>query len=158
MVELKPYSSFIGKGFRRNCLENEHWPDPPPEGWWLPDSWFRLAKDIVRTSLVVKYLDGVRFLGERLVSLADTHGLESDLTWEARAEGYYAAHLVTQHEVEIPRENWDTERITASVEIQVTTQLQEVIRGSSTAITRRDEGRLARPTGLGSGTTGATNS
>jgi ppGpp synthetase/RelA/SpoT-type nucleotidyltranferase len=127
-VVLKPYTSLLNKSFRRNCLENENWPDPPAAGWLLPDTWYSRTNDLVRTTFVVKYLDGVAFLGDELASVAKEHGLESELTLESRMEGYYAGHLVTQHEIEIPREDWDTEKIVARVEIQITTQLQDVIR------------------------------
>ncbi len=48
--------------------------------------------------------------------------------YEAREEGYYAAHLSTEYECEIPKESWDTKRVRARIEMQVTTQLQEVIK------------------------------
>ena len=47
---------------------------------------------------------------------------------EAREEGYYAAHLYVQREFEIPRIDWDTDKVDISIEIQVTTQLQDAIR------------------------------
>jgi predicted NAD-dependent protein-ADP-ribosyltransferase YbiA (DUF1768 family) len=47
---------------------------------------------------------------------------------EARPEGYYAAHFYARNEFEISKLDWDTERVSVSVEIQVTTQLQEVIK------------------------------
>jgi hypothetical protein len=127
-VELKPYASLEDKSLRRNCLENDNWPGPPDNGWLLPENWFSETNDLVRTTFVVKYLDGVAFLADRLVALAKEHGVGTELTLESRMEGYYAGHLVTRHEVEIPRENWDTEKIVARVEIQITTQLQDVIR------------------------------
>jgi hypothetical protein len=43
-------------------------------------------------------------------------------------EGYYAVHLYFTDEYEIPRIDWDTEKCKISFEIQITTQLQEVIK------------------------------
>ena len=43
--------------------------------------------------------------------------------FEATEEGYYAVHIYVPEEFEIPRIDWDTEMVTASVEIQVTTQI-----------------------------------
>ena len=65
---------------------------------------------------------------EKIKSLCDQCKIDCKTYLEAREEGYYAAHLYTKQECEIPRETWDTEIINVPLEIQVTTQLQEVIR------------------------------
>jgi hypothetical protein len=127
-VHVKSFDSFLLKTFRRNVLENENWPAPPAGGWLVPDAWFSQLNDLVRTSFVVKYLDGVRFLGEKLAEFCDDLGLASELSFEARMEGHYAAHLCVCDEFEIPGAQWDTKPIAMTVEIQITTQLQEVIR------------------------------
>jgi hypothetical protein len=77
---------------------------------------------------VVKYLDGVTFFVENLGSILSEFGMVSKVDFEAREEGYYAAHLYTEYECEIPKENWDTKKIKAEIEMQITTQLQEVIK------------------------------
>jgi len=123
----KSFDSFLLKTYRRNVLENESWPEPPPGGWLLPDAWFSQLKDLVRTSFVVKYLDGVQFLAERLEGICSELGLESELSFEARMEGHYAAHLCVRDDFQIPGEKWDTKTIPMTVEIQITTQLQEAI-------------------------------
>jgi hypothetical protein len=76
----------------------------------------------------VKYLDGVAFMIEKIKSFCVGRGIECGAYLEAREEGYYAAHLYIRQTFEIPRVNWDTERVDVSVELQITTQLQEVIR------------------------------
>ena len=124
----KPFESLIEKTFRKNVLENNAWPDEPESGWILPDNWYSKISDIVRTTMVVKYLDGVQFLGVRIKSLCSDHGLPCRFALEAREEGYYAAHVRTEREFEVPGAEWDTERIQVPLEIQITTQLQEVIR------------------------------
>lgn len=127
-IVVKPYSSFLQKTFRKNVLQNERWPEAPEGGWVTPENWYALIHDIIRTLLVVKYLDGVTFLLEKVRALCEQCGVRWDISFEAREEGYYAAHVNVIQEFEIPRVTWDTERVTMSVEIQVTTQLQEVIR------------------------------
>jgi hypothetical protein len=126
-VQTKTFRSFLLKTLRRNVLENPHWPEPPQGGWLLPDQWYSQVNDIVRTSFVVKYLDGVRFLGERIAGICDELGLARELSFEARMEGHYAAHLCTRDTFQIPGEKWDTQPVTMTVEIQITTQLQEAI-------------------------------
>jgi ppGpp synthetase/RelA/SpoT-type nucleotidyltranferase len=60
--------------------------------------------------------------------LLESCGLPFQVDFEAREEGYYAAHVYTQYPCQIPKEDWDVEKVEAIVEIQITTQLQEVIR------------------------------
>jgi len=127
-IVTKPFESFLLKTFRANILENTGWPEQPIGGWVLPANWYSRVHDIVRTCLVVKYLDGVEFVIGKIQHLCDQKGLHCEVAFEAREEGYYAAHVNVQQEFEIPRLDWDTERIEAHAEIQVTTQLQEVIR------------------------------
>lgn len=141
-IYAKSFDSFLLKTFRRNVLENERWPEEPETGWFLPNSCYARFNDLVRTSFVVKYLDGVAFLGERLTDICGVNQLKCDLSFEARMEGHYAAHLCTYHDFEIPGPQWDTEKMTFPVEIQITTQLQEVIRK---LLHRHYEARRALP-------------
>lgn len=127
-VLVKPYSSFLLKTFRKNVIDNKYWPDEPGGGWVLPENWFSKINDILRTLIVVKYLDGVQFMSDRVKTLCGEHDQKCRTFFEAREEGYYAAHLYTKQRFEIPSFTWDTERVDVSIEIQVTTQLQEVIR------------------------------
>ena len=125
---IKPFDSFLFKTYRKNCLENKNWPDAPKDGWILPNNWYSRINDIIRTLIVVKYLDGVEYMIEKIKSICGQYGLSCRVFLEARDDGYYAAHLYVRQEFEIPRLTWDTEKTEISVEIQITTQLQEVIR------------------------------
>jgi hypothetical protein len=125
---IKPFESFLLKTFRKNILENKNWPKEPEGGWIFPDNWYSMINDIIRTLFVVKYLDGVEFMIDKIKFFCKQQGLPCRIFLEAREEGYYVAHLYTKQEFEIPRVTWDTERVEASIEIQITTQLQEVIR------------------------------
>ena len=124
----KSFESFFLKTFRNNIHRNLSWPAPPEGGWLLPSNWISRANDIVRTCFVVKYLDGVEFLIEKLTTLADTHSLESKKYYVAGTDGYYAAHVYVRAQFEVPRIDFDTEKVDLSVELQITSQLQEVIR------------------------------
>lgn len=127
-ILVKPFDSFLLKTFRKNILENDNFPKPPTEGWILPENWFSRINDILRTYTVIKYLDGVEFLIGKIRSLCEEIGKDFECTFEAREVGYYAVHLYTREEFEIPRMDWDTIKVSTSIEIQLTTQLQEVIR------------------------------
>ena len=101
----KSFDSFIVKTFRQNILDNQQWPDKPAEtGWILPSCWFERINDIVRSLLVVKYLDGVTFAADQIVEIAKAQDTACIVELEAREEGYYAAHLYFPVACEIPRE------------------------------------------------------
>lgn len=131
LIELmiKPYDSLVDKSFRKNILNNKNYANPPAGEWILPDNWFSRINDIVRTTIVVKYLDGVEFIIERLKDYFEKECRKRCKSYlEAREEGYYAAHFYFKHEFEVPSVDIDTEFVEISIEIQITTQLQELIR------------------------------
>ncbi len=127
-LQVKPFDSFILKTFRKNVIENGGWPSPPEGGWYVPTNWYARIRDVVRTLTVVKYLDGVEFVANRIEALCHRHSAVCSVEYEAREEGYYAAHIYISAKCEIPKVTWDTETIDVMFEVQVTTQLQEVIR------------------------------
>ncbi len=124
----KNWDSFLEKTFRQNIIFNYNWPNPPKGGWILDNNWFERTNDIIRTLIAIKYLDGVDFIIKKIQSLAERHGIEIQKKLEARDDGYYAAHIYIKNEFEIPKIDWDTEKKPFTIEIQITTQLQEVIR------------------------------
>jgi len=128
-LHIKPYSSLLNKSFRKNILQNNNFPKEPNENWIVPNNWFYKIKDLLRTSITVKYLDGVEYITEKFKALALEHGFEFNADVEAREEGYYAAHITLMCKCEIVNELWEAENINFSFEIQITTQLQEVIKG-----------------------------
>lgn len=128
----KPFKSFLEKSFRKNILFNKNWvidndPKPPNGGWVTPDNWYEKTNDILRTCFIVKYLDGVEFLIEKIVAHCESYSLTCNKEYEARDEGYYDVHIYTQYKFEIPKLNWDTEAKNISIELQITTQVQDVI-------------------------------
>ena len=125
---VKPYESFMEKTYRKNISFNKCFPDSPPNGWLLPSNWFSNINDVSRTMIVVKYLDGVKHLSEWIKTLCKEKDIPVRVFYEAREEGYYASHIYIDLEVEIPKMGWDTELIPVKIEIQVTTQLQEMIK------------------------------
>lgn len=127
-LDLKSYDSFLLKTYRKNVLENKSWPKEPEDGWIVPNNWFSRINDIIRTLLTVKYFDGVDYVINKIGSLCKEREMEFQVFYEAREEGYYAAHSYTKQCFEIPATTWDTEKINASIEIQVSTQVQDVIR------------------------------
>lgn len=127
-LHIKSWSSFIEKSWRKNIVNNPNWPEAPEGDWVLPDRWYELTNDIIRTTLVVKYLDGVEVLLNGLRDIASDCGRAFESSLEARDEGYYAAHSYTYHDVPVPQKDWDVVDKSLRFEVQITTQLQEVIR------------------------------
>jgi hypothetical protein len=127
-IYVKPFESFVLKTFRKNVVDNKNWPEEPPGGWFIPDRCFVRVSGMLRTLMVVKYMDGVRLLERSLKTFCKERNVGYRTSFEARDDGYYAAHTYMKQMVEIPKMTWDTEILEVSVEVQITTQLQETIR------------------------------
>ena len=125
---IKPFESYIDKIYRKNVVNNDNWPEAPDGDWYLIDKSFNRINDIIRSSFVVKYLDGVELLANRLAAHGKETGNNVVTTLEAREHGYYAAHLDISFQLDIPMINWETETLPCSIELQLTTQLQEVLK------------------------------
>ena len=127
-IVIKPFDSVLDKSFRKNVIENKVWPNPPYGDWVIPATWLYRMNDLIRCFVVVKYMDGVDFLINEMKRMCAQYSIPCESAYEARMEGYYAAHVYVKQSFEVPRANWDTERVDFKFEIQITTQLQEVIR------------------------------
>ena len=127
-VLIKPWDSFYEKSFRKNITQNKNFPDAPDDGWCTPPSWYSQIHDIVRTTIIVKYIDGVPIILRTLVDNAITEGLVKTSELETREDGYYGAHFNLHMECQIPTMAWEKEKRTIQFEIQVTTQIKDVIK------------------------------
>ncbi len=128
IIFAKCIDSLLIKAFRKYILNNENFPKPPNSGWITPENWFESIHDIIRTSITVKYLDGVEFIIEELSNISKNHELVFESSFEAREEGYYAAHFGVSIQLSIPDQNFAPINKNVTVEIQVTTQIQEIIK------------------------------
>ena len=126
--KFKSFDSFLLKTYRRNVRDNLNWPNEPSGGWVLPNNWLTCIKDIIRTTIIVKYLDGVTFMIGELERLAEDNSIDLEYNLEATAEGYYAAHLYYKKEVQIPDLTFNMYPQDIFCEIQITTQIKEVIK------------------------------
>jgi ppGpp synthetase/RelA/SpoT-type nucleotidyltranferase len=124
----KPYESLLNKSYRKNILYNENYPEEPNGGWITPENWYTKINDLLRTMITVRYLDGVEFIANKIKILAEKYKFIFSVDFEAREEGYYAAHISLEGKFNIVDDNWNMKEIDLSFEIQVTTQLQEVIK------------------------------
>jgi hypothetical protein len=127
-LATKSWIPFLEKTFRKNVVANENWPDPPDGGWLLPDNWLERVGDLVRTTIYVRYLDGVEFLSDAVIHIASEHLRTCGAALQASDEGYYAMHLDVSCEFEVPRRDWDTTRLMTTFELQVTTGVKGLIK------------------------------
>jgi len=54
-IYTKNLDSLVVKAYRKNVLNNGNFPNPPNEGWITPENWLETVKDIIRTTITVKY-------------------------------------------------------------------------------------------------------
>ncbi len=93
-----------------------------------PKEWFTEIKDLVRTKIIVRYLDGVEFLVNKIQSLATNHKFNFSVDFEAREVGYYAAHITLTNDFRILGIDGAEHKILFSIEIQISTELQEAVK------------------------------
>lgn len=120
---IKPYESFIDKSFRKNILNNSQWPSPPNGEWITCTNAAEQFSDLIRTNVIVQYLDGVDYVATEIQSLT-----KCKVDYQANIEGYYAVHIDVPSKFEIPTTTWETNLLDGSVEIQITTELKALIK------------------------------
>lgn len=126
-LQLKTFNSALDKTFRKNVINNPQWDKEPDGGWISPENWFESIHDLVRTQIIVKYMDGVEYLVQKLIQLSESLGVKHTVELEARSAGYYAAHFYIYLPFTIPTLKFDPKQVVMQLEIQITTQLQDAI-------------------------------
>jgi ppGpp synthetase/RelA/SpoT-type nucleotidyltranferase len=125
----KPYDSVVDKTFRLNCHWNRVFPNEPRQGWIKSENWFSTLDDLIRTSLVCRYLDGPEQVCAAITTKAKELGLVAEFGPRATDEGYYAFHCYIKIPVNLMTGNAGSiAQTNVQIEIQVTTQLQDVLR------------------------------
>jgi ppGpp synthetase/RelA/SpoT-type nucleotidyltranferase len=127
-VEIKPWLSFVSKAYRINVVGNANFPLAPKNDWLLPDNYFERVADVIRTTFVVKYLDGIEELGGRIQSLADELGLSCEAKLRGTPAGYYGGHYVIGIPLIVTSPSIAQAPAILPTEIQVTTQVKEVLK------------------------------
>jgi hypothetical protein len=132
VLQIKTFASLLDKTFRWNVIDNDDWDGPPhksrPPAWILPSNWFSIINDTIRARFVVQHFDGVRFLVEKLVTLGNDSGIQARPHFPATPEGYYAGHVYLTRDFAVLRTP-GTASHPVTIELQVTTQIQETILG-----------------------------
>jgi ppGpp synthetase/RelA/SpoT-type nucleotidyltranferase len=141
----KPYDSVIDKTYRVNCNWNRAFPRRPADGWTTASNWFSKFDDLVRTTLVCRYLDGPEIVCKALKQAAEGHKLEAAFEPRATNDGYYAFHFYARIPVSLMTLQGKIHDTTVEVEVQVTTQLQEVLRDLTHPLYRAERVGVRRP-------------
>lgn len=128
-LKIKPYKSVVEKTFRMNVLWNENFPDPPKKGWVDHHNMYSLINDLIRGTLVCRFIDGPKFVGKEIARYAKENYLYSRQYSQERDDGYYAYHVYISFPVTIFDIEWNAQNTMVEVEIQLIMQLQEVLRG-----------------------------
>lgn len=132
VIHVKPFDSMIEKCYRKDVVDNPKWKEAgfgfdSAHCWTNPLECFQTFSDILRTRISVRYLDGALFMLEKLKSLADSLGLERRHEYKSEEEGYYAVHFDLKYPFEIPSITFEPRKIESRIEIQINTEIQNVI-------------------------------
>lgn len=137
----KSFDSMVEKSFRHNVVWNKEWADKPANtrvagakltpDWTVPSNWYSRFDDLVRGTVVLRYVDGPAFLAERLRKALEAKGVRVAVEPRALDDGYYAYHVYFLVPVTLMTENWEKFTTSLWVEVQLTTQLQEAARSLS---------------------------
>src|ERR1043166_133249 len=141
----KPYPSVIDKTYRVNCNWNRAFPRQPPDDWTTSSNWFAKFDDLVRTTLVCRYIDGPEIVCKALAAAATQHGLLARFEPRATNDGYYAYHFYARIPVSLMTGGGAIRDTSVEVEVQVTTQLQEILRDLTHSFYRAQRLGTRRP-------------
>ena len=123
----KSYDSAVNKSYRHNIIWNQNYPKEPKDCWMTPENWFEKINDLIRSTIVCKYIDGPAFLANKLKSRAEELKLKNNYSSQQKDDGYYAYHFYVYIPVTFVDKTWNEFQVELSIEIQLTTQLQEVL-------------------------------
>jgi len=139
---VKPYDSCLNKMYRLNVAWNKKWPQEREGGVVTPENWSNHFDDLIRCTLVARYLDGVEVLRSKLTAHFSGKSYACEDRWLGRPSGYYACHFYFKRSFEFVNTSGYPATINTKVEIQLTTEMQENIRSMlrSKYETTRDQG------------------
>lgn len=127
-LKQKTYDSAVDKSFRVNVLLNERFPNAPKNGWITPANLYSDFNDELRGTLVCRFIDGPKYVATKLRGYAKSLELKGIYYSQEREDGYYAYHFYVFVPVKFLDESFKAFDAHIPVEIQITTQLQDVLR------------------------------
>lgn len=124
----KPFNSVVDKLFRLNCNWNRNFPKPPKPDWLKCSDVFIRLDDLVRSTIICRYIDGPQEICDEIVAAATDAGLTANSLPRATNEGYYAHHINLKFPFELLGRDNVAKQVDIAAEIQVTTQMQDVLK------------------------------
>jgi ppGpp synthetase/RelA/SpoT-type nucleotidyltranferase len=127
-MQMKSYASAVNKSFRLNVLRNSNFPSPPDKGWLTTDNLLLAINDTLRGTIVCRFIDGPAYVARALGKYAKSMGLKHRSYSQQRDAGYYAYHFYVWLPLHFFDIDWKGVEAPLQIEIQITTQLQEVLK------------------------------
>ena len=130
--ELDPFNqkssnSFVDKVYRTCLVYNKNFPSSPEGGWITLENYPDRINDLVRNKIACKFIDGPEILAKKIVELAEKNGLTANYSSRNYDDGYYAYHVYIVFPIHFDDGVGPVVVKNVSVEIQVSTQLKEVM-------------------------------
>jgi ppGpp synthetase/RelA/SpoT-type nucleotidyltranferase len=133
-VVPKSWDSVVDKLYRINCEENRLSPQPPlvrtideqasdveprSQRWITPELAHTVIDDLIRTKIVVPFVDQVALVGDEITELLNRLGLRRIRRYHAKDSGYHARHYYAL--IDVP--GWET----VSFEVKILTKMQDTL-------------------------------
>ena len=115
------------KVYRHNVVFNKAFPAQPKEGWIDGTNLYSRLNDIIRGTIVCKYLDGPPFVCGKLKTYGDELGIACRFYPMNTERGYHSWHFYASHNVEFFDDKGGVQMKPVELEIQITTQLADVM-------------------------------
>jgi len=116
---------FVGKGLPRikEKIKSKLMDDPSAiKNLYQTNNPIPALKDLVRTRIPCRFMDGVEFLASKLSNLAVEHNANPERSREGKLEGYFAQHLTFRTPV-IFRFGGVHRKVYITCEVQIATEL-----------------------------------
>lgn len=121
-MKTKSYESVCDKAYRHNVLQRETEPDASEIVG--PHNWLTRLGDVLRGTVVVLTLDGVRPVCDLIVQVLNSHQMDAQVTPRSMLRGYYAMHIDFLWTADASV-GGKTERRAFAVELQVKTFMHD---------------------------------
>lgn len=131
-IDKKKFENMLKKCYRWDVLENDKW-DLENIDWQDGYSWthplncYLRMSDIIRTRITLRYIDRIDETLSAVLQTAVDYGLEILHEYVVEEDGYYGVHVDVKYLVKIIKEDWTEEEIQLNFEIQITTQIKDVV-------------------------------
>ncbi len=129
-IKKKGLEETVEKAYRISIVNNEL-PFESEEyfkQFILPENIFEKLNDIIRTEVIVKYLDGIDVVVSSIEKLSKKYDFKIEVEPKIKEEGYFAKHIYISYKAKITDLQFIPKEITHIFEIQVRTQLQDTVK------------------------------